>query len=74
MRLAGNRGWREHRPTSRKLIRVMLSAGRDGAARRIGYADAGSIEKYGIELAMVLAVGDDVATMPVCYDSPYSGG
>src|SRR6218665_3427993 len=45
-----------------------------GTARRIGYADAGSIEQYGIELAIVLAVGDDVVTMPVCYDSPYSRG
>jgi hypothetical protein len=37
-------------------------------------ADAGSIEKFGIELAMILAVGIDLVIGPTCYDWPHSRG
>jgi len=36
-------------------------------------ADAGSIEKYRIELTIFLAVGVDVVMRPTCYDLPHSG-
>jgi hypothetical protein len=35
--------------------------------------DAGSIEKYGTELTMILVMGLDAAMRPTCYDSPHSG-